>query len=76
MIYQETDKDYQHKLGQHYSSNTDLLKSYKSDLQKNNKIVYDPYVGKGHLIDYMLSIFTKDIAREKLLNPKNFAKKK
>ena len=60
--------EYQHKLGQYYSSNTDLLKSYKSDLQKNNKIVYDPYVGEGHLIDYMLSIFTKDIAREKILN--------
>lgn len=59
----------QHRLGQHYSNEKKLCLPYKKILLNNkNKIIVDPFVGKGHLIDFYLSMLSFDEQKEKLLN--------
>jgi len=61
----------QHRLGQHYSNEEELSIPYEKILkEKKDKIIIDPFVGEGHLLDYYLSLLTVEEAKTKLLNNK------
>ena len=60
----------QHRLGQHYSKEQDLIKNY-IDVLKNDtldKVVIDPFCGEGHLIFFYLELFDFETQIKKLKN--------
>lgn len=61
----------QHRLGQHYSEEEQLIVNYSNILKQNkNKIIIDPFVGEGHLLFFYLNLFSKEEQLNILLNKK------
>jgi hypothetical protein len=59
----------QHRLGQHYSKEEELISNYNSILLKQKtKIIVDPFVGEGHLLFHYLNLFEFKIQKEILEN--------
>lgn len=57
----DKDNNRQHRLGQHYTSETKLLTGYKKILvSQRDHVVVDPFCGEAHLLDFYLSLFDAD----------------
>lgn len=64
----------QHKLGQHYSKESDLVNQYNTILkEKQNLTIVDPFCGEGHLIFHYLNLFDFDKQLEIIKNKKIIA---
>lgn len=61
-----SDLDTQHRLGQHYTKEVSLIEKYNNELLNVDGVVVDPFCGEGHLLEHHLSLFSDDVAKQKL----------